>query len=68
MRSPEAMADVTAASSQSAVDKPVDGYRNLHVNPSTAESKRANVYKSSLSAPPSRMRYPPATEMFGVTS
>ena len=63
-----AMAVVNAASSQSAVEEPVNGYRKLHVSPSTAESKRANVYKSSLSAPPSRMRYPPATEMFGVTS
>ena len=48
--------------------RPVDVYRNLHVSPSTAESKRANVYNSSLSAPPSRMRYPPAIVMFGVTS
>ena len=67
-RSPEANAILNAASSRSAVEIPVDGYRKLHVSPSTAESKRANVYKSSLSAPPSRMRYPPATAMFGVTS
>ena len=55
-------------STRLAASRPVDLYLNLHVSPSTAESKRANVYRSSLSAPPSRMRYPPAIVMFGVTS